>query len=102
MRNNGKFILDENHVARPAPLMEWAEWMQRTDRRVAVDVIGDSKVSTVFLGVDHRFFGEGPPLLFESMIFGGLFDQDQRRYSTWEEAVAGHAEMVAKARSALN
>jgi hypothetical protein len=31
------------------------------------------------------------------MIFGGRHDQDQDRYSTWEEAEAGHAAMCKRA-----
>jgi hypothetical protein len=49
--------------------------------------------STVFIGLDHNW-GEGPPLVFETMIFGGEFDQYQYRYSTWAEAEAGHAVAV--------
>lgn len=35
-------------------------------------------VSTVFLAIDHAF-GDGPPVLYETMIFGGgdLFEDDQ-------------------------
>lgn len=51
-------------------------------------------VSTVFLGLDHRFFGEGPPILYETMIFGGPNDGEQRRYATRDEALAGHKRMV--------
>jgi hypothetical protein len=46
-------------------------------------------VSTVFLGIDHNF-GNGPPLLFETMVFGGEYDGYCKRYSTWEEAEGGH------------
>jgi hypothetical protein len=52
-------------------------------------------VSTVFLGIDHRFGGEGPPLLFETMIFGGPHDQSQYRCSTWQEAEHMHADACA-------
>jgi hypothetical protein len=45
-------------------------------------------VSTVFLGLDHRY-GEEPPLIFETMIFGRGFEY-QERCSTWDEAVAMH------------
>lgn len=58
-------------------------------RVVATDEFGDIVVSTVFLGLDHNF-GDGPPILFETMIFGGNFSEYQQRYSTWEEAEAGH------------
>jgi hypothetical protein len=43
---------------------------------VKQDVIEDGNIgiSTVFLGLDHRHFGDGPPLLFETMVFGGSRD----------------------------
>jgi hypothetical protein len=48
-------------------------------------------VSTVFLGLDHNFLRTGPPVLFETMIFGVPFVSEwQRRYCTWDEAVDGH------------
>lgn len=50
-------------------------------------------VSTVFLGLDHQY-GDGPPLLFETMVFGGPLDHEMNRYSTWNEAEKGHQEMV--------
>ena len=37
----------------------------------------------------HRY-GEGPPVLFETMIFGGPTDEDQWRYISMEEAIVGH------------
>jgi hypothetical protein len=57
---------------------------------VAKTDIGDIHVSTVFLGIDHNFSDDGPPLLFETMIFGGEHDRHQTRCSTWEEAEAMH------------
>jgi hypothetical protein len=53
-------------------------------------------VSTVFLGLDHAFMG-GPPMIFETMTFlpGDEGENtEQFRYSTWEEAEAGHADAV--------
>ena len=50
---------------------------------------GDITVSTVFLMLDHSH-ADGPPILFETMIFGGEHDMYQDRYSTWDEAVEGH------------
>lgn len=69
-----------------------------TDRHVGNDTIGDVEVSTVFLGIDHSF-GSGPPLLFETMVFGGELDQEQERYSTEAEAAAGHRAMVERVRA---
>jgi hypothetical protein len=56
------------------------------------------RVSTVFLSLDHRhgWVGEGDgPLVFETMVFGGNHDNWCERYSTIEQARAGHARVVA-------
>ena len=54
-------------------------------------VINDDQVSTVFLGLDHNWIPGAPPLLFETMIFlAGQDDFGQTRYTTWEQAEAGH------------
>jgi hypothetical protein len=90
------YILD-GHEAKPiADILDWARWYGTADRTVAKTDIGDVRVSTVFLGIDHQFEEEGPPLLFETMIFGGALDEEQWRYSTWDEAVVGHAAAVAQ------
>lgn len=47
-------------------------------------------VSTVFLVIDHNYSRKGAPILFETMVFGGRYDGLQFRYSTIEEAEAGH------------
>jgi len=64
------------------------------NRTVAKTKIGDVVISTVFLGLDHRMGGGGPPIVFETMVFGGKLDQSQGRYSTWDDAVDGHAHWV--------
>lgn len=74
-----------------ADLMTWARWLQNAERSVAKNKEGDVLVSTVFLGLDHSFGPNEPPLLFETMIFGGEHDQYQERCSTWEQAEAMHA-----------
>ena len=89
---NDKYILDENGKPKTVDLLTWAKWFETADTVIKQTKIGDVKVSTVFLGLDHNF-GEGEPLIFETMIFGGEHDQEQDRYSTREEALAGHAKM---------
>lgn len=92
------YVLEADHSVRPAGLMEWAVFFEdMANRRVALDRIGDASVSTVFLGLDHSF-GGGPPLIFETLISGGEHDQDMWRYSTWDEAIAGHQAAVELAR----
>jgi hypothetical protein len=37
----------------------------------------------------------GPPLVFESLVFRDGDPAECRRYATWDDAVAGHAELLA-------
>ena len=80
-------------------ILKWAKSFENQDRRVAKTMIGKVRVSTVFLGIDYSF-GEGPPLLFETMVFGGALDQEEDRYCTWEQAETGHKKMVEKVKLA--
>lgn len=92
---SGKYILDDNDNAVECDdLLKWAAWIEDADIHVGKTQISeDVKVSTVFLGLDHSF-DDGPPLLFETMVFGGEHDELTRRYSTKEQAVRGHNEVV--------
>ncbi len=76
------FILDDAHNVIPATLHQWAKWYDKGKRRVATTDLEDGRVSTVFLGLNHRFGDEGEPLVFETMVFGGKFDQRMERYSS--------------------
>lgn len=80
---------------------QYAEWERREQSirdgedcyRVArTELPGGRYVSTVFLGLDHQWFSDGPPLLFETMVFP---DCDVcERCSTWEQAVEQHKQVV--------
>lgn len=76
-------------------LREYVVWYNKDEnRRVALTKFGDSiKVSTVFLSIDHNH-GVGEPLLWETMIFGGVHDLWQERASTREQALLYHEEAV--------
>lgn len=95
-----KYILNEQGEPVPEPdLLKWAAWFEKADRHVAKDLLpGGERVSTVFIGMDHSFSRVPcPPVLWETMIFGGAHDEYQERYSSREEALAGHARAVALA-----
>lgn len=89
------YILKDGEVVEEADVIKWGKWFETAkERRIGSDEFGDVRVSTVFLGIDHNFGGEGPPIVFETMIFGGEHDQYQERYCTLEEAKAGHLKAV--------
>ena len=78
-----KYILGKNHELVEADLITWGRFFEDiNNRRVAEDSIDGARISTVFLGIDHNF-GEGEPLLFETMISGGEHDTYVERCSTW-------------------
>ena len=78
----------------PIDQNEWAERFA-TDgyRQVAYNVVGDVAVSTVWLGLDHGY--GGPPLIFETMIFGGPMDHECWRWPSEAAAIAGHDQALA-------
>jgi hypothetical protein len=92
---NMKYILKGKKVIPEPNLLKWATFFHFEDRHIGRDIVGHVLISTVFLGLDHRFNVEsGKPIVFETMIFGGKHDQWQRRYCTWEEAEKGHEKAV--------
>jgi len=121
------YILDAEHNVLPVEIwngrkfhMEnmafWGGWFESyANRKVADNRIGPFRVSTVFLGIDHRFDGKGAPIVFETMVFDhnnpqvlNLLGRARvympevynltNRYCTWDEAVEGHRKTVGKLR----
>lgn len=92
-------------------LTKWlAEYGQLT-RIVGRDELSPYLVLTEFTGLNYNFFSDGPPLLFETMIFKGttvihdasgpervvpLTTGYQERCTTWLEAEALHARALAQ------
>ena len=67
-------------------------------RTIGDDYVKGLHISTVWLGISHSFSG-GPPIIFETMVFGAEGQSlKQRRYHTEAEARKGHKEMVKLAR----
>jgi hypothetical protein len=97
------YILNaDNTVVEVTNVVAWGEFMERDDRRIGyTEITSQCRVSTVFIGIDHRIFGQGPPVLFETMIFGGPLADNQWRYASYDDAYVGHKMAVKKAREAL-
>jgi hypothetical protein len=105
----GKYVLNSAREPVLEPdIMRWGAWWENEDNvRVASDHVGDVFVSTVFLGLDHNYSDNGPPVLFETMTFAKgenpedtRVDEWCRRYATWDEALRGHGEVVRAVRAA--
>jgi hypothetical protein len=84
----------------PITVMEWSELFDSRGKtadnswwQITTTVAG-TKISTVWLGLDHGT-DEDRPLIFESMVFRADGDEgEMRRYSSWDEAREGHAQLV--------
>lgn len=101
MLSPGRYILDANWRPVPEPnLLKWAKWLETANRQVALDKIGGGEISTVFLGLDHNW-PSGPPVLWETMVFGGELNHAQARCAgNREQAEAMHAEVVQRVKAA--
>jgi hypothetical protein len=97
-----KFYVLDGKTPVPVPnVLKWSKWFSNANRIVKQYRIEDVGISTVFMWFDHRWFGDGPPLLFETMVFGGSRDGQMYRYSSWDDAEIGHEMEVKRVHQAL-
>jgi len=98
---NDLYILDDEWNPVPCnDVVVWGRWFETADRVVACDVdereespYKGQRISTVFIGLDHRFGRSGPPILWETLVFGGPLDGEMDRYTSLDEARKGHHRM---------
>lgn len=84
--------------------LKWADMFEHGDRAVGKTTSWHGRlfISTVWLGLDHDFgwreidTPNPHPIIFETMAFIGGVGFAQERYSTEEEAAAGHKAIVAE------
>jgi hypothetical protein len=98
----GLYVLDGRTPRRVTNFIEWATEFEQSinNKQVALTELGDVTVSTVFIGIDsYAIFHGQAPQLFETMIFGGPLDMRTWRYTTWDEAEAGHENAVREAKN---
>ena len=121
--NIGLYILDGQTPVQESDTIKWSKWFESNERQVKRDIIYTPEktykfviskhpitnkptrtrvfytkdievlISTVFLGLDHSWNG-GEPLLFETMIFGGKYDGEMCRCSTWQQAEIMHNDVI--------
>jgi hypothetical protein len=89
------WILDDKGRPVAADLLTWAKWFGTANRIVCQETIAQTRISTVFLGIDHNWLCDGPPILWETMSFGAKLNQEQLRCAgSKEQAEAMHEKMV--------
>ena len=76
------------------------EVTREKDRIIRRTIIENKVVSTVFLGLDHRFAEESiSPIVFETMVFpeeGNFLDEYCERYCTYDDAIKRHEKIVSE------
>ncbi len=97
------YILEGRTPVQVDDVNVWSLWFRTAERAVRCDKatvtlhgqnVGEITISTIFLGLNHRFvMDEEPPLLFETMGFGGPLDGEYDRSSTCEAAEMMHEAM---------
>ena len=78
-----------DYDGKPINTEEWLEFW-KGNRVIQQDDYDRGRISTVYIGLDQSFGLGGPPLIFETMIFGGKFHGHEWRAATREEALKNH------------
>ena len=96
-----RWYILRNRVPVPVHWRKAAEWRAKNEDKIIVAQwdFPLGYVSTVFLSLDHNHWNDGPPLLFETLVFGGPEDGYMLRYSTWGEAEHGHMQTCERIRN---
>lgn len=104
----GTYILKGHEAVPERDTLTWARWYEEHNRHVMdTRLIDGSRISTVFLGLDHSsLIPNSPPQLFETALISGdkhycvwLKKEIHEieivaRYATWGEAEDGHMEWI--------
>ena len=95
---------DQNKPVLEPDTLRWGRWLQENweRRNVAQHEVGGYLISTVFLGLDHGFTDQGPPVLWETLVgyyvdtsLGtGLHENELYRHTSHRQAHQAHHELV--------
>ena len=97
------YMLGDSGVVEEPDHAKWAQWYETTYdkvRSVASTKVHNVTISTVFLAMNMTLARAEPPLLFETRVKGGWLNDQWERYSTLDQAKAGHEAWVARVRAA--
>jgi hypothetical protein len=98
-----RYVIRDGEPVLEPDFLIWARENWGSNDRVLAETIiipDEVRVSTIFTGVNTDYQKTGPPMLWETMIFGGPLSMEQVRYRSPEAALAGHEAMVLRAKDA--
>jgi hypothetical protein len=89
------YILENRKPLQVHDYNEWKQWLETGNREVSrTELPNGVIVATEFIGQAECPDKSKPPLIFETMIRGGINDGIVQQYTLWEEAEEGHAKAV--------
>lgn len=102
--SRGVYILDDSgNPVEIDDILTWARWLEDAkEKRILAQTRSEGvRVSTVFIGIDYNFGADGPPRLWETVVFAGEHAGYMRRYSSADDARVGHemAVLIAEGRT---
>jgi hypothetical protein len=91
-----RYYILQNGQVRETDFAAWAAWayIRLPDRRIRHTLIGQVHVETWFLAFDQGYIGDVPPILFETIVQGEPVNGSSARYTTMQDALAGHEVIV--------
>ncbi len=96
------YTLCGDRVVEEADFRLWAAWHAQSYEKVRCiesTSLMFGRVVTVFLGVNMAVTDAESPLLFETRVHGGWLAEQWERYSSIDEARAGHHAWVTRVRA---
>jgi hypothetical protein len=87
------YKLDGNTPTPVTSFTEWADWMNTANLVLMKNEFNGVYISTVFVGIDINPDHSGEPMLFETLVMGGVKNGYKQRYPNYDDALKGHLEM---------
>jgi len=104
-----KYVLDGHTPKQELDLITWAKWYETSNLARTVAYTPKSppggnisgNVLTMFLSIEPLGPPRDPPRLFETYVMDGPWNHWTQRVTTWEEAEALHAKVLAALKAGL-
>src|SRR5215217_4301245 len=89
------YILENNKPLQVDDYEQWKQWLETANREVQrTELPNGIIIATEFIGQAECLDELKPPLLFETMIRGGINNGLVQQYTSWEQAEEGHSKAV--------
>ena len=95
--SNQYYKLEGQSVVALESFMEWSLWISDANTTVMINEIHNCIISTNFVGINLQLCNCNKPMVFETLVMGGVLDGKRNFYPTWDEAIQGHLKICTQA-----